>query len=272
MAGVFYRHDGFSEQVMNAMGIELEQESINDTATLLTQTGWQPGIHVNGEYQITSASTAKKDNILTYLKIIRQAPGAISLEKKWTQGVPGSFPQTAAFLQQQTGYSFPILKPITKPRVLKAIAAVIADNLDEKQTVTGIKTKILAAYIFTQVVRNDALANEVKNMAANIYPAISFENFTHLEKLSQSEIPANIDQCKQMIALLQGQLKLTEKDAAGILLALAASPSPTQVNEALTETILQLLEPAAIIEMNVWLSVLQLLHRLSSYYTVAGDI
>jgi len=53
-----------------------------------------------------------------------------------------------------------------------------------------------------------------------------------------------------------------------VLLALAASCSPAQVNEAVIETVLKHIEPAEIIEIIVWLSVLQLLNRLSSYYSL----
>ena len=66
---------------------------------------------------------------------------------------------------------------------------------------------------------------------------------------------------------LQQQLLLTENEAALILLAVAASHSPAENNNAVIETTMKYLEPSGIVEIIVWLSVLQLLNRLSSYYT-----
>src|SRR6476620_9291591 len=48
---------GFLNKFMNAMGIELEQDAINDTAALLSKTEWTPGIHANGNYRITKSAT-----------------------------------------------------------------------------------------------------------------------------------------------------------------------------------------------------------------------
>src|SRR6187549_1748912 len=44
---------GFLNKFMNAVGVELEQEAINDTAALLSKTGWKPGIHASNGYGIT---------------------------------------------------------------------------------------------------------------------------------------------------------------------------------------------------------------------------
>jgi alkylhydroperoxidase family enzyme len=53
------------------------------------------------------------------------------------------------------------------------------------------------------------------------------------------------------------------------LLALSASHSPAQVNDAIIAVVLQQMQPAEIVEIIVWLSVLQLLNRMSSYFQVA---
>src|SRR4051812_8521260 len=171
---------GFLNKFMNTMGIELEQDAINDTAAVLAQTGWNPGKHVNGEYRITKATTPKQDNLLTYLRVIRQAPGAISLEKKWTRGVPDNYSEAANYLKAHTGYSFPFLKPITQGRVVRTIASVLHDNLNKELTTVVLKIKMLTGYIFAKVVRNDALTNEVKDMAAQLAPELNDETYTKL--------------------------------------------------------------------------------------------
>ena len=93
------------------------------------------------------------------------------------------------------------------------------------------------------------------------------KKFSRLEEISKMEIPMDSGGCKKVVASLQQELSLTEKEAATILLAVAAAHSPAEVNDAVIETVMKYVEPAGIVEMVVWLSVLQLLNRLSSYYT-----
>jgi alkylhydroperoxidase family enzyme len=82
------------------------------------------------------------------------------------------------------------------------------------------------------------------------------------------QIPTDGADCKEVITSIQQQLSLTENEAASVLLTLAVSYSPSQVNDAVLDTVLKHMEPAGIVEIVVWLSVLQLLNRLSSYYTL----
>src|SRR6185436_4149937 len=115
---------------MNAIGVELEQETINDVAELLSKTGWQPGIHAVNGHSITKSTIPQQDNLFTYLRVIRQAPGALVWEKKWTRNVPSDYTSAGEYLKQHTGYSFPLLKPIKQDRVVKALTTVLRDNLD----------------------------------------------------------------------------------------------------------------------------------------------
>jgi alkylhydroperoxidase family enzyme len=259
---------GFLNKFMNAMGIELEQDAINDTATLLSKTGWSPGKHAGDNYGVTKATTPKYDNLLTYLRVIRQAPGAISLEKKWTRGIPSNYSSAAAYLTEHTGYSFPILKPITPPRVTRAITTVLSDNLNTDLTKVGLKTKMLSGYIFSKVVSNDTLTIEMKNMTAHLTSERDDEAYHVLDEIARQEIPNDTVGCNDVMTTFQQQLGLTRKEAATILLTIAAASSPSSVDEAVIETSLTYLDPESIVEIIVWLSVLQLLHRLSSYYTL----
>ena len=259
---------GFLNKFMNAMGIQLEQDAIDDTASVLSVTGWTPGQHAQGDYRITKTSTPPQDNLFTYLRVVKQAPGAIALEKKWTRDVPYSYALVSDYLQNRVGYSFPILKPITQRRVVRAIATVIADNLNKELTVVGLKTKMLAGYIFSRIVANDALTNEMKNISYQLAPDLATETYDRLDAIARWEIPQDSLSCKEAIASVQIQLNVSEKEAVALMLALAASPSPALLSESVVETILSQMEPAAIVETVAWLSVLQLLHRLNSYYSV----
>jgi alkylhydroperoxidase family enzyme len=144
----------------------------------------------------------------------------------------------------------------------------LRDNLDKENTVTGLKIKMYAGYIFSTLVWNDMLKSEIKNISAHFSPELNDEKFNRLAEISQMEIPANCANCKEVITSLQEQLSITEKEAGVLLLALATSHSPAQINDAVIETVLKHIEPSAIVEIIVWLSVLQLLNRLSSYYSL----
>lgn len=257
---------GFLNKFMNAMGIELEQDAINDTAAVLSETDWAPGKHVKGEYQITKKTTPKQDNLLTYVQIINKAPGAVSLEKKWTRGVPNKYFLAAEYLLEHTGYSFPILKPIKQGRVIRAITKVLCDNFDKELSVTGLKIKILAGYIFTKVISNSTLTYEVKNLAAQNALKLDAVTCDLLDDIACMEMPTDVATCKDAMASFQQSLNLTEKEAAAILLTITAAPSPSQINDGVIKVLFKHLAPANIVEIIVWLSILQLLNRLNCYY------
>ncbi len=259
---------GFLNKFMNAMGIELEQEAINDTAELLSEAGWQPGIHALNGFTVTKPAVPKQDNLFTYLRVIRQAPGAIAWEKKWTKDVPFEYSKASEYLKQHTAHTFPILKPVKEKRVVQTLTTALRDNLNNEATVTGLKIKMYAGYIYSTLVYNEMLASEVRSLSAQWAPELTNEKFELLNEISQMEIPSDSASCENVIASLQEQFSLTQKEAVTILLAISVSYSPAQNNDAVTETVLKYLEPAAIVETVVWLSVLQLLNRLSSYYMV----
>jgi hypothetical protein len=248
--------------------VELEQEAINDTAELLSKTGWKPGIHGGNNFKDIKRTIPQRDDLFTYLRVIRHAPGAVLWEKKWMKGVPSHYEQAAQYLKQHTGYSFSVLKPIKEGRVIRTLTAILRDNLDQGLSVTGLKMKIYAGYIFSSVVWNDLLTSEMKKLSAHLTPDLNEEKFNQLTEIAEKEIPTDSITCKDFITYLQQQFSITQKEAALILLALAASYSPAQVNDAIIETVLKHMEPAAIVETIIWLSVLQLLNRLSSYYSL----
>lgn len=127
-----------------------------------------------------------------------------------------------------------------------------------------------AGYIFSTVVQNERLAAESKNLAARLAPHLSNGTYKLLAEISQIEIPKDGAECKAVMASLRRQLSLSEKEAAVLLLTVATSYSPARNNDAVIETVLNYMEPAGIVETVVWLPVLQLFNRLSSYYTLTN--
>lgn len=259
---------GFLNKFMNAMGIELEQEAIDDTAALLSKTGWEPGLHAANGYKMKNSALPQQDNLFTYLRVIRQAPGAVRWEKKCMRNVPSDYTAASEYLSQHTGYSFPILKPVKEKRVIRTLTTALRDNLDKEATVTGLKIKMYAGLIFSAHAENNILSAEIRNLAAYWAPELNDEKFMLPDKIAQMEIPDDMPACKTAIQSLQQQLSLTEKEAATILLAIAASHNPARVNEVVIETVLAHMKPAEVIETIVWLSMLQLLNRLSAYHSL----
>ncbi len=259
---------GFLNKFMDAIGVELEQEAINDTADLISKTGWKAGKHVNGEYKVTEKSTLKSDTFMTYLRVIRQAPGAIRLEKKWTKGVPDKYAQATEYLKEKTNHDFPILKNIVQPRVVLALTTVLRDNLNADTTDVGLATKNLSGYVFSRVVQNDKLAAEIRSMSVNYTPQPGEEVFDTLDQIARQDVPTDVSRCKEWMASIRKHSGISEKGAAVLLLARTAAPSPAEVNDAVIEATTPHISPAGIVEIIVWLSVLQLLHRLGSYYAV----
>jgi alkylhydroperoxidase family enzyme len=259
---------GFLNKFMNALGVELEQDAIDDTADLLSQTGWKPGIHALHGYGTTRKSNANRDNIFTYLRVIRHAPGALIWENKCIRNVPTDYRRASEFLQLQTGYSFPILKPVKAARIIRTLTTALRDNLDRRVSAMGVKMKMYAGYVFGLVVQNELLQSEMQAASVTLAPELSFEKFRQLKEFAQIEIPSERIAGEELMTSLQQQLSLTRKEAALLFLSMAASESPSSINDVVIETTSKLIEPAEVIEMIVWLSLLQLLNRLSSYYTL----
>ncbi len=80
---------GFLNKCMDALGVELEAESIADVGSLLTPTGWTPGKHAGEDVKMPNGPISPQtDNIGTYFRVLRQVPSAIRLEQNWTTEVP----------------------------------------------------------------------------------------------------------------------------------------------------------------------------------------
>jgi alkylhydroperoxidase family enzyme len=263
---------GFLNKFMNGMGVELEQEAITDVGNLLSRNGWSPGLHFNGQLNNIKGIPPKKDNLLTYLRIVRQAPGAISLEKKWTNGVPNNNPAASEFLEKLAGYPFPILKHITRKRVVVTLTTVLRDNLDEDSSEIGLPAKCFSAYVFAQIISNDELKKEAKVIAKHFVPGITDNVFEKLDKIAGMPIPNDANQAHELIKHLLEIPDFSEREAAVIILTMAAAPSPTIVNDTVIEVVIHRLSPPGIIELMVWLSIQQLLHRLSTYYSMINGI
>ncbi|MDH3294002.1 MAG: hypothetical protein OER95_06745 [Acidimicrobiia bacterium] len=287
---------GFLNKFMDTMGIELEEAAIGDVEDLIGPTGWKVGKHGwnsepvdefdmaggrplhprkpatdpngNGHGARGSANGSQpgylsvpKDSLGTYLRVIRQAPGAIRKERQWTKGMASRIAPALLTLEADVGHSFPILASLHHSKAVRAIATVLRDNLDPTTSALGVRAKCLVGLVYARVVGNEVLTSEAIQLALSLVPDLDHPLLTAVGRFATAPPES---------ATLPPQL--TSVEQAAVMLAKVAAPSPSQVNEISIEAAAGSLTPAQIVETVVWLSVQQLLHRLYSFYDASRSI
>jgi hypothetical protein len=170
------------------------------------------------------------------------------MDRRWTKGVPGKAPAIGLYLKEATGHDFPVIGRLSHARAARAMATMVRDNLDPATTRIGLEAKCLAGAVFCAVVGDDPLAQDVGALA-------------ECHGIASDRMAAVV-----RFASGSGELPGVDSRTASILeLARAASPSPAVIDDGVVDRA-RPLEPAAIVETVVWLSVLQMLHRLTVFY------
>lgn len=242
---------GFLNKFMDAIGVELESPTFAETTSVMGDS-WSPGKagrNLSPDTGITSPPAS--DSLWTKLSVIRHAPTALKLDKKWQKGVPDTWPAVGDYLRDIAGHDFPVLSRMKTKRGIRAIASALGENLNTDTTVIGLQTKVLAGVIFATVINDTPLAEEIKVVGVAVgLSELQLNKAVLFAKDTESESPVN-DEKAQVI----------------LLLARAASPSPAQITADIVELCQKSeLTSPAIVELVTWLSVLQMLHRLSSYF------
>jgi hypothetical protein len=205
--------------------VPLEEPTASEVDGVIGPSGWTPGRHMKGT--VAAGEPPRADSLARRLSLmIRFAPRALKLDKRWTAGVPDRWPAVGEYLRQRTGHGFPVLKHLRHRRAVRAIATMIRDNLAE--SVIGHDEKLAAGLIYARTVGNPSLAGEMQALGAK-------------------ELPGSPAQA----------------------LARAISPSPAAVDAGVVESS-RAIPPAGIVELVSFLSVLQMLHRLASFYPQAA--
>ncbi|MFK7795913.1 MAG: carboxymuconolactone decarboxylase family protein [Aureispira sp.] len=242
---------GFLNKFMDVVGVELEQDSLDDVYDLLKDTDWQTGKHVEGTPTVTVPNkTVKADSWSTYLKVLRQAPRAIKLEKQWLRDIPKPENKIKAVLKDNIGYYFPLLEKLQRDKLKRTFVAVLSDNFSEKNTVIGLRTKIISSLVFCAVADNPTLENY----------------FLQLANANKIEISAELHQV--LVQFTNNQAiyfewdGLSANDQTIVAFTKHASKSPSTIHASLIDTITQQLSAEGIIELSTWLSIVQMLYRL----------
>jgi len=276
---------GFLNKFMDAMGIELEESAINDVADLISSTGWTTGKHNwsenfdddfglsegrplpsspasngNGSAPSGSYKNVPKDGMGTYFKVLRSTPAALRKDLKWSKGMSNRPGVSLLQLEEEVGHAYSTLASLNHARAVRAISTVIRDNLDPATSVIGLGPKCLIALVYARVVGNEVLTAEAVQMAERFAPEIGHRRLTAIGRFASADMTT---------ATLPPGLSTVE--AASVMLAKTASPSPSTVSGITIATVADSLTPAQIVEAVVWISVQQLLHRLYVFYDADNE-
>jgi hypothetical protein len=243
---------GFLNKFMDAMGVELETSVMAEVVGIIGPSGWTPGKHA--DKAPPAVSPPRADGLADKLGVIPFIPSALSLDRRWTSGVPKSWPDVGSYLREHIGAEFSVLSRLTHARVIRAVGVMLRDNLDAATSRIGLPTKLLAGIVYATIVADAPLASEARQLArrggisdADQEAAVQFAK-------GGGPPPAGGD---------------AQREAA-LILARAASPSPAEIDADVIATCQKAqLPPAAIVELVAWLAVLQMIHRLTVFYPPA---
>lgn len=216
---------GWLNKTMDALGVPLEESTVAEVREVMARSGWTPGKHM-AALPPADIAPPRADSFATKAGVLRHAPSAVALDRRWTRGVPDRAPAVGAFLRAEVGHEFPVLARLRHRRAVRAIAMMLRDNLAKTApSVVGRGTKLGAALLFAETAENQQLAGELRACGA--------------EELAS--------------------------DTAAHTLARAIATSPTKVDAAVVEACREL-TPPAIVELVTCVSLAQLLHRLEAYF------
>lgn len=152
---------GFLNQVNDALSVPLEEPLAASVNPVLASTGWRPGKHLRGG--IGDGSPPGADSLWHRLSVVRFAPDALRLDRRWTNGVPGRWPDAGRYLQERVGHSFPVLAHLRHRRAVRAIATAVRETLGG-ETVIGRDEKLGAGVIYADTVGNERLGQALRAM------------------------------------------------------------------------------------------------------------
>jgi alkylhydroperoxidase family enzyme len=242
---------GFLNKFMDAIGVELEQAVVAEVRTTMGRD-WSPGkAGAALDPRAATKPPPPADILLRKLRIVPLLPAAVRADARWQRGVPSAWPAVGDFLRERTGHEFPVLSRLHHRRAVRSVASMLRENLNPASTVIGLDTKILAGAVFAEIVADATLAGDIRAMASK--HAVTDSQIDAATRFASTDGDALADEITRL--------------RAALTLSRAASPSPARIDSDVVATCRHGgLSAPAIVELICWLSVLQMLHRLSCFY------
>jgi alkylhydroperoxidase family enzyme len=185
------------------------------------------------------------------LRVAGKAPGAIKLEKQWMQGIPKDPERIRQYINDTYAYDEPLLTMMAHGKPRRALGAMLRHNLDPEQSELGIGLKALVGLVYANHANNKHLIDRARTLADH------YGVDPELVKAVDTFDPGSADD------------GLDVRTRAALTAAHAMAPSPAVVDQAAVDTIAASLSSAEIVETAVWVSVNQLVHRLSVFFEQA---
>lgn len=251
---------GFLNKFMDAVGVELEPEAVTDVTALIGPTGWSVGQHAwagtdgyPGEDD-PPPPIPPKDSFRTMLTVVRNGPGAVKLDKQWSKGIPNDAAGQQTVLAERYGYRDTILGHMRHQKPRRGLAAILRHNLDPEQSEIGIGMKALVGMVYASHVDNEYLRARAAELAEH-----------------HGIGDAELDVARSFFPGSTKAEVLDERTAVALQLTRLIAPSPAVMDAETVELARKTLSSAEIIEIAVWVSISQLIHRLSVYYGVIAE-
>jgi hypothetical protein len=141
MTTLHERYGPLLELVRTLIGVELESSTVAEV-TAVIGPDWSTGKSGRTlDPALRTAPPPAPDSLRTKLSVLRHAPKAIALDRRWQQGVPHAWPAVGAFLRNLTGHDFPVLSRMRNNRAVRAVASMLRENLNPDTTVIGLEIK-----------------------------------------------------------------------------------------------------------------------------------
>ncbi len=247
---------GFLNKCMDALGLDLERSVVDDVGHILAPTGWSTGRHDVGD-DVSRNIPMTRDAMRNLLGWIRFFPGALSLETRWTRGVPQRWPEVGDWLQARWGFAPAVLGRIGPDRVRRALATMLHDNL--QHTTLGPEVKHALTVLLGHAVGNPELAVASRPVAGPFAEAADALAHHTLDLEDPSALTATLRSLTRTYGLTKAQ-------GTALLLGLGAASSPAVLPPPLLGLAGAHLAATELIEIVSWLGIQQCLHRAQVYY------
>ena len=246
---------GFLNKFMDVIGVELEQSTVAEVADTMG-ADWSPGkAGAARDSRSPRQAAPAADGLRTKAAVVPLLPAAIRFDRRAQRGTPKGWPEVGRYLAERTGHDFPVLEQLHSSRARRAVASILRENLDAGSSVIGIGPKVTAGAVFATIVDNNRLLDDILALAGR----------------------AGVDdgRLKAAIGFVGGDEGAAPADdppaSAMLTLARAAAYSPARVDGSTVAACEAAgLGAPAIVDLTAWLSVLQMLHRLTCYVGLAS--
>lgn len=160
-----------------------------------------------------------------------------------------------------------MLQKLRHQRAIRTIATVLRDNLSPADCHILPSTKVLCGIVFAISGGNKELHRDLRRCAARLCAKVSPATIAAVERFAGEEI----DFTGGPIVLSDTALKeagadLTLADRRVLLFARAASTSPARLTPPVLGGMEEVISAQGMVELMVWLAVVQMMHRLYVFY------